>query len=280
MHKKMIGSLNERQTLSGEMMTFLKSSPLTEDLYGTRDEDYIFHFEAPRALLVRNMLLKAGVGPLECFKVLDFGYLHGLTQEFLHRAFPNARLVVYDLPTAPIFSNPAYMQAIKERHYLELVPGRIEELPEDKAGYWVITLGEIVEHLDPTLVATVLAKLRRIIDPGTVLVVTTPNASGLYNCYMTMSGGDAIQVAPIPNKTHGYGHIHLWSPKLLKETAEHFGWSMLGIEYYHGREGEKFSEVRNKWVSLKAQILVRTVKLLGDRLPRLRGFFVAAFVAR
>jgi hypothetical protein len=97
---------------------------------------------------------------------------------------------------------------------------------------------------------------------------------------MTMTEGDAIQLTPIPDETRGYGHIHLWSPKLLRQTAEYCGWTFKGVEYYHGREAEKFEEVRKAWVSLKAQILVRTVKFLGDRYPALRGFFVSAFLAK
>lgn len=259
------------------MLNFLERTPLSPDLHWTRDRDYLFHFEAQRNLLVNNLILKSGLTPADTFEVLDFGYLHGLTQEFLHRGFPGAKITVCDLPSSPIFEDKGYMQSIRERGYLELIPSSIDDVLKLGRQFKVIMLGEIIEHLDPTQVAKMFENLRKVMLPGGLLIITTPNASGLYNCLMTLTEKDGVQAAPIPEKTFGYGHIHLWSPKVLKQTAQHFGWNPGSVEFYHGREGEKFEEVNSAWVSLKAQILIRAIKFLGNKFPKMRGFMVASF---
>ncbi len=270
----------EQSKLATEMLAFLESTPLSPDLEWTKDRDFLFHFEAQRQIIVRELLIGAGLRPEALLKILDVGYLHGLTQEFTHRAFPKAMITVYDLPSSPIFSDKPYLAAIEARGYLKLIPQNIDDIKEGSEKYDVIVLGEVVEHMDPTQVARLFQNLKKVAAANAVLIVTTPNAAGLYNCYMTLRQKDAIQVAPIPNKTHGYGHIHLWSHRLLKETAEYSGWQHKDVRYYHGREGEKFEEINSHWVGLMAQINIRILKLLGDRFSHLRGFYVASFETR
>ena len=270
----------KQSELAAEMLAFLESTPLSPDLEWTKDRDFLFHFEAKRQLLVRELLSGAGLQPEARLNILDVGYLHGLTQEFIHRAFPKATITVYDLPSSPIFADEKYLAAIEARGYLRLIPKNIDDIEEGPEKYDVIVLGEVVEHMDPTQVARALRNLRKVAAPNCILVITTPNAAGVYNCYMTLRQKAPVQVAPIPNKTHGYGHIHLWSPSLLGETAEYAGWSDKDIRFYHGREGEMFERLKRQPFALKAQIIVRMLKLIADRIPTQRGFFVAAFEAK
>jgi 2-polyprenyl-3-methyl-5-hydroxy-6-metoxy-1,4-benzoquinol methylase len=273
---------NERETkqqLFEDIVAFLEALPPSSGLECTKLKDFLFHFEAARLLIVRDMLLACGIKPEEKMEVLDFGYLHGLFQEFVHRFFPNAHFQVCDRPDSPIFTDPAYLELIRQRTYLNLVPRDINDLDASMGPYRVILLGEIIEHLDPSRVMEVLRQFRKMIQPGGVLVITTPNGGSLYNCLMTLQEKDRVQVAPVPDPLTGVGHIHLWSGPVLRQTAEYVGWSFKNIKYYHGREGEKFVEVRKKWGSLKTQVLLRGIEFLANRTPRYRGFFVATFVA-
>jgi 2-polyprenyl-3-methyl-5-hydroxy-6-metoxy-1,4-benzoquinol methylase len=262
------------------MLAFLEETPLPPDLQWTKDRDFLYYFEAERQIIIRGLLAARGLNSGSQFSILDFGFLHGLTQEFLHRAFPLAQITVCDLPGSPIFEEQEYMAVVAKRQYLRLLPLDINEVASLPEKYGVVILGEVIEHLDPTQTARSLENLRRVSTAGGLLIVTTPNASGLYNCWMTLRQKDVIQSAPIPNRTFGYGHIHLWTPKLLRETAEHFGWQYQDLLFYHGREAEKFEEIGESWVSLGAQVNIRLLKFLGDRFPHLRGFFVAAFTAK
>ena len=265
--------------LARQMRLFLDELPPSAELEMTKSDSYLYEFEAARLLIILDLLARSGIRPETQLDVLDFGYLHGLTPEFLHRFHPNARFTVYDRPDGPIFSDPRYLEVIKRRSYLKLLPGDINNLPETKDRYRVILLGEIIEHLDPTRVAAVLARLRRLIRPEGVLIITTPNAGGLYNSYMTMTGARAVVDAPIPHRVMGYGHIHLWTGAVLRQTAEYCGWKFADIRFYHGREGEMFADARTRWISLKSQVFLKTLKLLAEKFPKLRGFLVASFVA-
>jgi len=133
----------------------------------------------------------------------------------------------------------------------------------------VIHLGEIIEHIDPTRVTKALQMLRGCAKEKCCLVITTPNKRGIYNCWMTCSGKDSIEVAPLPNPVHGHGHIHLWAPDILNVTAAACGWNSPATTFYHGREGEKF----DKPMPLK----LKAALFLAERYPKMRGFFVSSF---
>ncbi|MDB6064951.1 MAG: hypothetical protein JWR26_1159 [Pedosphaera sp.] len=266
-----------QKDLAERMRKFLDELPLSADLEWTKSKTFLFEFEAARMLIVLDILAKAGIKPEMEFEMLDFGYLHGLTQEFLHQFFPHSKITVCDRPDSPIFSDQHYLSRISERAYLKLVPCDIADIPDGPAQYQVIMLGEIIEHLDPTRVTSILFKLRKLIKPGGVLIVTTPNGAGLYNCFMTLTGKALVVSPPIPYPVMGYGHIHLWTGNNLRETAEYCGWSFKDIQFYHGREGEMFASGRAEWMSFKTQVFLKGLKFLTDRYPKARGFYVAAF---
>ena len=269
-----------QSALAAEMLTFLEETPLTKDLQWTKDLDFLYHFEAERQLIVRDLLDKAGVRPQSPIKVLDFGFLHGLTQEFFYRAFPQSKITVCDLPSSPIFESKTYLEAIGKRDYLRLVPLNLDDVTTLPEKYDVIILGEVIEHLDPTQVARAFVNLRKVASPKCVFIITTPNGAGFYNSWMMLQQKNVIQSPPIPDKTFGYGHIHLWSLNILKLTADHYGWTFLDARFYHGREGEMFEEVKAAWGSLGTQIKVRLLKFIAERTPKWRGFYVAAFTVK
>ena len=271
--------LPSQQQLADDMLLFLEGTPLNASLSWTKDKDFLFHFEASRMLILRNSILEAGFTSESSFRMLDFGFLHGLTQEFIHRFFPKAKITVCDLPSSPNFKDQKYLEAIRSRGYLELVPCNINDLDESKPGYDVIMLGEIIEHLDPTQVAKALSKLRKVVKPGGLMMITTPNGAGLYNNAMIMLRHDLVLYPPIPDSVMGYPHIHLWPLTQLQPAAEHFGWKFKSVSYYHGREGEMFARSRRNWGSLRHQLLINAIKFLTNRYPALRGFYVASFTA-
>lgn len=260
------------------MQAFLKESPLPGALQGMRDFSFLYHFESERHWLIKELLCRAGIAQDQRIDVLDVGFLHGLTQEFFHRAFPNSQIDVLERPGSPIFKDEVYMRFVRSKPFLNLIPSSLQDFKPSKL-YDVIVIGEVIEHLDPSVVGTVLAALRKAAKPDSVLIITTPNAASAYNCYMTFTGKDAVQVAPIPDAMMGFGHIHLWSYRLLVETAKHSGWNAKAVEFLHGREAEKFDEVRRPGTPWKSKLFVRMLKFVATRKASARGFFVATFGA-
>lgn len=270
-------SLPTQSKLAEDMLAFVSNLPAGTGLDWVKDRSFLYHFEAARLLLMREAILEAGISQNQTLRVLDFGYLHGLVPEFLHRFFPQAQFVVQDHPDSPNFRNPEYLALIRRRSYLTLQPQDIGDWSPPNEKFDVIVLGELIEHLDPTAVAKFLKALRVCVKPDGVLIITTPNAAGLYNSILTILGRDGVTAPPIPDSIMNYGHIHLWPPRVLAQTAEHFGWRARQISYFHGREAEAFERSAKHWGSLTHQIMIRTVKLVATKKPKLRGFYVASF---
>ena len=269
----------EANTRAVEMLKFLESAGLTPDLAGTKDPDFLRYFEAERSIIVREAIKAAGVGTNATFEVLDFGFLHGLTQEFLHRDFPNCHITVGDRVDSPIFTSEDYLREIHKRKYLTLKPCNIQDSATIKGPFRVVILGEIIEHLDPTVTFDALRELRKLVSDDGLLIVTTPNAAGVHNCYLTLRDKQPPTLAPLEDPTCGYGHIHLWSPSVLRKTAEATGWTEDSVSYYHGREAEAFARLNRSWTSLKAQLVMRSIQFLTWLSPAKKGFFVACYKA-
>ena len=261
----------DQRQMAEEMLAFLNQCPEGPEVSECKDLSFLYHFEAARQLIVREHLYQFGFRKDEEVDILDFGFLSGITQEFTHQAFPRAKFRVFDRPDGSLLKNQQYLGEIRKRKYLSLEPGDLTELEAIPGKYDIIHLGEIIEHIDPTRVAKALKMLRGCAKQKCCLIITTPNKRGLYNCWMTLRGKDSIEVAPIPNPVHGYGHIHLWGADILAETAAVCGWSSSSTSFYHGREGEKFDK--------RMPLTIRAIKFFAERYPNMRGFFVSSFRA-
>jgi hypothetical protein len=264
-----------QRELAIQMLDFVRPIPDSANLGWVKDERFLFHFEAARMMEMRRALWESGINPTSEFDVLDFGYLHGIVPEFLHRHFPKAKFVVCDRPGSPIFSDPDYMARIRKRIYLQVRPLDIRLIGTMTGQkFRVIILGEIIEHMNPTEVTEILIGLRGCIADNGVLLITTPNAAGLYNCAADLFGFDRTVSIPVPDATMGYGHIHLWSAPVLKDTLKACGWSHHHSYFYHGRDGEQFESAWRGWWGLKYQIFIKANQILSSLIPKWRGFFV------
>ena len=263
--------------LAEEMLEFLQDIPKDLGLDWTKNLDFLYYFEAARMRLIRDALAKQGYAKDSRLNVLDVGYLHGLLPEFIQRNYLNVRFTVIDHPQSPIFNNPGYLKLIAGRNYLKLVPLDLKQVDSLTETYDLIVLGEVVEHLDPTEVTKTLQELRKKINPGGLLLITTPNAIGIFNAVMAFFEKDSIIVAPIPDPMMGYAHIHLWSPRLLEQTANYCSFKRVYLEFYNGREDEKFAYDAKHFSSWKHFIWLKFAEWISNRFPSRRGFFVASF---
>src|SRR4051812_26413661 len=171
----------EQMHLASEMQEFVAAIPDSLGLEWVKEREFLYYFEAERMLAMRRMLLENGVSGDARLRVLDFGYLHGLVSEFLHRSFPNATFTVFDHPDSPVFKSPEYLRIIQERKYLRLEPRDLHELDGVSGEYDLLVLGEIIEHLDPTVFIKLTDAAGRLLKKGGCMLVTSPNAAGLLN---------------------------------------------------------------------------------------------------
>jgi len=263
-----------QKEMASTMLDFVRQIPVSADLEWVKDFKFLYYFEAERLLVMRDALLNAGFSPESSFRVLDFGYLHGLIPEFLHRFFPKAQFTVFDHPESPNFQNQDYLQLINTRSYLKLEPCDIAHLDKHEGKFDLIVLGEIIEHLDPTVVAKAVESLQKKITGRGRLLITTPNGAGIKNLFFTLIGRDTEHPV-IPNATMNYGHIHLWPPQQLEKTFQHYGWKNDKTYFTHGFERFAFCESNRHWGSLRHQILTKTLYFAAQKFPRWRGFTVS-----
>ncbi len=265
-----------QKDLAAAMLDFVRQIPPSADLEWVKDYKFLYYFEAERLLVMKQALLDAGFSPESSFEVLDFGYLHGLIPEFLHRFFPEARFTVFDHPDSPNFQNKDYLQLIKSRSYLKLEPCDIARLDEREGKFDLIVLGEIIEHLDPTLVAKSVDALQKKITGRGRLLITTPNGAGIKNLFYTLIGRD-VEHPVIPNETMNYGHIHIWPLQQLDKTLQHYGWKNDKTYFTHGFERRAFLESNHHWGSLRHQVFMKSLYCAAQLIPRWRGFMVSTW---
>ena len=87
----------------------------------------------------------------------------------------------------------------------------IEELKNERNSFHVITLFEVLEHLDTPL--TVLKSLSKLIVPGGILVLETPDCAGVTN----------IKDMTTYRKIHPLDHINAFTSETLSSIAGHAG---------------------------------------------------------
>jgi 2-polyprenyl-3-methyl-5-hydroxy-6-metoxy-1,4-benzoquinol methylase len=266
----------DQKSLATSMLDFSKQIPASAGLDWVKDWEFLYYFEAERLLTMRQALLDSGFSPQSSFSVLDFGYLHGLVPEFLHRFFPKAHFTVLDHPNSPNFQNSNYMEMIKSRTYLKLEPCDISRVGDRDGVFDLIVLGEIIEHLDPTFTATAASLLRQKISANGCLLITTPNGAGIKNLFFTLIGRDA-QHPVIPDPTMNYGHIHLWTHPLLEKTMEHYSWKNERIYFTHGFDRWAFEKSNHHWGSLRHQVLIKGLYMAAQLFRKWRGFMVSTW---
>jgi SAM-dependent methyltransferase len=137
------------------------------------------------------------------------------------------------------------------------------EFPYESASFGAVFAGEIIEHLVDT--TGFLTELARVLAPGGVAVITTPNLASLENRIRMLLGR-------YPNfveyELGGDGHVRAYTLPTLRRQLERCG---MAVE-----------DVKGNWVPFLPQALMNDVRTpalarTGDWLPRLsQGLIVKA----
>ena len=136
-------------------------------------------------------------------------------------------------------------------------------LPFEDGAFGAVFAGEIIEHLVDT--AGFLTELQRVLVPGGVAVITTPNLASFENRIRMLLGR-------YPNfveyELGGDGHVRAYTLPILRAQLERAGFEM--------------EKAKGNWVPFLPQVLVNDVRTpfvarTGDWFPRLsQGLIVKA----
>lgn len=163
-------------------------------------------------------------------KVLDYGTGQGFLLNDLLAFNPSIELYACDF-TDTIAAQT--QEKFKDRPGFKgctLITGLPTPYPEN--NFDMVFLIETIEHLTDNYLHGTLKEINRILKPGGVIVITTPNEEILDKVH--------VHCADCGATFHHMQHIRNWSVPVLKPLAEQFGFSTLlcrgmNLQWYNKR---------------------------------------------
>jgi SAM-dependent methyltransferase len=96
-----------------------------------------------------------------------------------------------------------------------------EPLPWGAAAFDAVVAGEVIEHVVDT--DHLLREIARVLRPGGVLVITTPNLASLENRIRLLLGRYPMWM---DYRVEGIGHLRYYTPRLLRAHLAQHGFSV------------------------------------------------------
>ena len=192
-----------------------------------------------------------------------FGYLLFSAAVLL----PRMRWTGLDYPGRTYRHAEAYEKAYNE-YKCRFVAADIckEPLPFADGQFSVVTFSEVLEHLPIEQANFVFSELARVIRPGGILVVSSPNQASLENRIKLLKGKSILDM-PNPIDSFGgvFGHIRLYTPGEIEATL-----SKMGFRLERSEVETNISGYRGTANSLRRR-MYRLYELLEQGLGVLRG---------
>ena len=192
-----------------------------------------------------------------------FGYLLFSAAVLL----PRMRWTGLDYPGRTYRHSEAYEKAYHE-YNCGFVAADIckEPLPFADGQFSAVTFSEVLEHLPIEQVNFVFSELARVIRPGGILMVSSPNQASLENRIKLLKGKSILDM-PNPIDSFGgvFGHIRLYTPGEIEATL-----SKMGFRLERSEIETNISGYRGTPNSLRRR-MYRLYELLEQGLGMLRG---------
>ncbi len=139
----------------------------------------------------------------------------------------------YDIVSVDI--DPTRAEVIVDKNGLNVVRCDIETepLPFDDGTFQMVLFNEIFEHLRINPIAT-LEEVNRVISPGGIMMLTTPNLYALHTVVNYLIGRGIRKPYNQFNslRTLGHmGHVREYSVKEIKVFLENTGYEVLYVKY-------------------------------------------------
>jgi SAM-dependent methyltransferase len=189
--------------------------------------DGMFRPDVRRVSLIVWMVQSA-LGRDESGEGLEVGSAFGYLLFSAAVSFPRMRWTGLDYPGRTYRHPEAYEKAYRE-YKCEFVAADIckAPLPFADGKFSVVTFSEVLEHLPVERVSFVFSELARVIRPGGILIVSSPNQASLENRLKLLKGKSILDMPnPIDSLGGVFGHIRLYTPAEIEATLLSMGFRL------------------------------------------------------
>ncbi len=127
--------------------------------------------------------------------------------------FPKIRWSAIDHPSQPFAGRERYRTALRESNCeLALLDLVHQPLPFSDRRFSLVTLSEVLEHLPTERLMAVLSEIARTIQPGGILIASSPNQASLENRLQLLRGKSILDMPDEFSHAPGlFGHIRLYT---------------------------------------------------------------------
>jgi len=169
-------------------------------------------------------------------KILDIGIGYGFYDIILKEDFG------LDVTGMEIEANiPAYC-LLPKLHDIEIIPGQLSKTPCSipDNSFDIVIFAEVIEHLRISPLRALL-EIKRILKPGGLLLLKTPNMARLSNVLALLVGKNVVERFPdddtgLTHITDVITHIREYTMKELKILMNRAGYKIIKSKYSLSRD--------------------------------------------
>lgn len=210
---------------------------------------------------------------------LEVGVGEGTLLLLLNEFVPQLRWEGLDIPRRHAAYQDEFDRLLQTRglHLAEIDLTR-GQLPYEDSSFLAVSFSEVAEHLPPNVVLVTLREIVRVLQPGGLLVATSPNLTSLLNRLLIAVGISPFHL-PVPENVAGcatYPHIHLYTASEFERPCRLAGLEPVQRNHMTYLTGALFQHQRYlRNAVLRVYLMIE--HLLGSIAPSLRdGWLVAA----
>jgi SAM-dependent methyltransferase len=186
----------------------LRTLPITEEQW-ERDHDPIVAENLPRLSEMVRASRHAPSGP-----ILDIGLGYGYSASALRSAYGGRPLVALEHPSRELTRRPIWSTLLRAVDAVGVAADALS-LPFREGSFGVVAACEIVEHISPADAPRLVAEAARVLQPGGILVLTTPNLVSLSNRLLIATGRSPLSM---PTERTGcvFGHLREYTTEEIR----------------------------------------------------------------
>ena len=222
---------------------FAPGSSETED---SPDTDESLKPETRRVSLIASMTHSV-LGSDFVGRGLEVGSGYGFLLFPMASLFPHIQWAAIEHPDQSYASRETYKSMFRSYNcHLTTVDLLRQPLPFPNDHFGLVTFSEVLEHLPTDRVNFVLSEIARTIQPGGVLIASSPNQASLENRLRLIKGKSILDM---PNEiAQGiFGHIRLYTPSEIQSAMAKRGLTLERCEMESNNSGYRGNSARS-WV--------------------------------